>query len=145
MSITAFMLKTERENLMENSRLRFRAWVEHQGGYINGFNMIGFSTGQGAPSPKLQRYSDEWQIEDVILEQFTGLKDKNGKDAYKSDLIDCGDVIWEVVWDDDSACWSVKSHTKTKCTIGTMFFSNIVTGGEIIGNVHENRELLEPK
>ena len=81
------------------------------------------------------------------LMQFTGLKDKNGVNIYSGDLIasDSGRIC-KVVWHDASACFdaefvSDRSHTHDnsygfKCNLWGLCV-------EVIGNIHENPELLE--
>jgi len=79
--------------------------------------------------------------EDFILMQFTGLKDKNGNEIYEGDLLEevgCDD-IFEVKW----------TNEYTHDSIFTGYdFSNkdgegVVKGVEIIGNIYENKDLLE--
>ena len=107
------------------------------------------------------------KLEDVILMQYTGLKDKNGKEIYEGDIVSGGVYYgWEnetglgIVefgkWEQDgsgheyepSTClgWYIK-------TIETDFgyngeCSSLVSGKkkhkqlEVIGNIYENPELL---
>ena len=82
-----------------------------------------------------------------VVEQYTGLKDKNGKEIYDGDILG---GIWEsgfVSW-----CEECKQFQYHSADIGCMACSGDVHWCEIveddgklevIGNIHENPELLE--
>jgi len=77
--------------------------------------------------------------DEIIIEQFTGLYDKNGKEIYEGDIIDSYDndsYKYVIKWNDRLAsftCVSDDGHDDE-------YMHTIV---EIIGNIHENPELIE--
>jgi hypothetical protein len=69
--------------------------------------------------------------------QFTGLTDKNGKDIYEGDILVCGpkDTRYhrEVIWRDGMFVLLPNRGV----------FYDYIMSGEIVGNIHENPELME--
>lgn len=106
--------------------------------------MLGFSTGQGAPKQKLQRYGNEWQIEDVILEQYTGIEDKNGVNICEGDIVtNLSGLKWVVSWDEVDARFHLL-YADASCGCCRMNKDWVLeTEIEVIGNIHDNPELLE--
>jgi len=84
--------------------------------------------------------ADTYHYEPVLPEsvgQFTGLKDNNGTDIYEGDVITYNFLAFEsynsfnskIFWDE--FMWLTDDHSLNR-------LSNI----EVIGNIHENPELL---
>jgi len=73
--------------------------------------------------------------------QYTGLKDKGGKENYHKDILDWDGNRFVVEWDDDSGMWYGKpmAGNKERGVLAGLAFSNTLN----IGNVHSNPELLE--
>ncbi|WP_373844377.1 YopX family protein [Clostridium sp.] len=114
--------------------IKFRAWDEES-------ELMTDSDYEGG----LREFFDHF--DDCKLMQYTGLKDKNGKQVYEGDIVKeqrkrFKDKYFAVKWNNDIGSYIFepldKSLTSYPCfNIGT------VKGLEVIGNIYENPELLE--
>ena len=75
---------------------------------------------------------------DIILMQFTGLKDKNGKEIYEGDIVQDEDLLCKVEF--RNGCFVPIDYKTNRC-----FDDWDDCDFEIIGNIYENPELLEDK
>jgi uncharacterized phage protein (TIGR01671 family) len=121
--------------------IKFRAWCKTSkqfctNGFVesNLFNLLRIDDRDGG---------------DYIVTQYTGLKDKNGKEIYEGDIVyyqyDSYDKLnlWEVAWQSDM--WIMKRGDRITgdMNCGDDPHYNSWGEAEIKGNIYENKELLK--
>lgn len=122
---------------MNQREIKFRAWDKE------GKKMLEMSVSTNYQPHFLQDLKSfgggfrELFDPDLELMQFTGLKDKNGKEIYEGDIVkdfDWEERLCEVAFNGWS--WRLKN-------IQSGWWKDWSSDLEVIGNIYENPELLE--
>lgn len=124
--------------------IKFRVWDKEQKKMLSSLWLSGDGI-QSGTSLDLESFTNDLYNE--VLMQFTGLKDKNDKEIYESDIIkycfwsDCNTNPkreWKegiIFWNDKKLCWDIEG------TINGIYGTPKYY--EIIGNIYENSDLLK--
>ena len=134
-------------------KLKFRAWNKEWGKMIYSSNNELCEKREWYPFCFEIGFSHyPHNLENTIIMQYTGLHDKNGKEIYEGDIIkdlewDNGNYLIGVVkWDDDRYVVCGRGIKQTSDHIRESYnFCFSEKHFSVIGNIHENPELLEKK
>ena len=131
-----------------NDRFKFRVWLEYAKLYygLDSFyydrlrNKYTFHFEDG--------HTKTIKEKDCVIEQCTGLKDKNGRLIYEGDIVVKIDVngigyprtrICRVYWKEDWLGWVIETEYGDVYALADYGSDNY----EVIGNIHENPDLVE--
>lgn len=132
--------------------IKFRAWhkkskrmaynVQNEYDTVNGVRFEGtdFEPGESCFASYLCN-------EEYSVMQFTGLKDKNGKEIYEGDILTHKENYF--IKYGPHGLWIMSMvHPKANWELGEgpiKFLYHCYSESEVIGNIHENPELLTPE
>ena len=133
--------------------LKFRAWKMRNGKlqrYVcTPFGLFDYA--QEHPEAPVLHYEQVNDIRDFmpdadVIEQYTGLKDKNGKEIYEGDILKLRGRVYEVKFDNyGQFCLENKKYHWLSSDYSFRSVDVWCAEGilvEKIGNIHENPELL---
>jgi uncharacterized phage protein (TIGR01671 family) len=84
------------------------------------------------------------QMRDGIhIMQFTGLLDHHRKEIYEGDIMKYENYKGEVYFEDVN--WCLIEDSCVDCGLASGFYIKQPSGGEVVGNIYENPELLNDK
>ena len=132
--------------------IKFRAWDRENKEMLDVQELDYQGSYSGQPMVRTTMYNDYFDTEDMILMQYTGLKDKNGKEIYEGDIVQFKGNYKDkrklvVFWDSMKSGFFItpihcyKYRVKEKTYLRAEFIN--AKNKEIIGNIYENPELLE--
>lgn len=126
---------------MNNREIKFRAWITNLNKFVYGITIYP-SGGTAFFHPETGYNVD---IDNKFVQQFTSLKDKNGKEIYEGDIVkykrrggvvaDEKEYISTVEWDNKFVCFKLGEHFGFERVLGFTM--------EIVGNIFENPDLLK--
>ena len=80
---------------------------------------------------------------DYVVIEYTGLKDKNGKEIYEGDIVKWGDLNYLVEWNDIAYKWQGRCPYYHRYHHPTTENFRDLMNGIVVGNIFENPELLK--
>ena len=134
-------------------QIKFRAWSREQKKLFVIDNKFHITDGQTVykldPHNKETRYFPMPLANPVIM-QYTGLKDRSGKEIYEWDIVERDGILGVIEWNAQQGAWWIVGIINKNTDIVTSFtFTEKLGNGyysrkdlEVVGDTYNNPELL---
>lgn len=128
--------------------IKFRAWNKEKKimCYENEDQSSDYLDGWSASDIQVinQTLNSDFTKQRYDFMQYTGLKDKNGKEIYEGDIVEWSGFKMEIFWGEDIGigygfCWRPCGDNRYYHESMTGFIDEY----EVIGNIYENQDLLK--
>jgi len=117
-------------------RFKFRVWDKERKCFFNNDEVVIYPNGEES------FFNADYDFTECVVEQCTGLKDKNGKLIYEGDVLkDWRYDVFRIVFNDEYAQFLSKDADGFVSPIE----ADVMENCEIIGNIHEKPDLLGDK
>ena len=96
---------------------------------------------------------EAWQVKPETVGRFTGVRDRQGVDVYEGDIVDAGFTCNDtdvpctgyVYWDNDWLISFGESLEECESFDDVEYLTDFDNSFKVIGNIHDNPELMEKK
>jgi len=126
-------------NKTMNRILNYRVWHKIEKRFVDLRDIDFESEKIGYDCQGEAHYYDVAKFDEIVFQQCTGLKDKNGKEIYEGDRVRFGytgnvDFFGEVIWLEDRASFGVRTKNAFETFEDLMHYMKYF---EVVGNIFQ--------